>query len=75
MNHKRSTDADLPLGREGQEGQPLGSEARPAPFDPGKTQPPFYEQSVAASEHESNLPESVNALDAYRKLQGSGGGY
>ena len=69
---------DLPLGDVGKEGNDLGSAARPTPFDEGDLDPAYPNDGGSVAEYRapgSNLPTNVNPLDAYRKLQGSGGGY
>jgi hypothetical protein len=66
---------DLPLAKRGTEGNWLGAEARPAAPHLGDFDPAVGKSAPEYKAPPSSLPMTVNPLDGYRKLPGSGGGY
>jgi hypothetical protein len=72
-----SHDDDLPLGRPGNEGQPLGQEAQPTRPDLGRVYPDLYDRDAQEHSATSTLPESVSQgeilADCLRR--GTGGGF
>jgi hypothetical protein len=64
---------DLPLGREGTEGNVLGAEAKPSRADLGDLDPAHPAHGANVSEYQpppSKLPTSANPLEGYKSVQG-----